>query len=381
MNLKKGDSVAVAVGSRGITNIALITKCIIDSLKIKGAKPFIVPAMGSHGGGTARGQKELLKSYGVTEDYCGCPIKSSMEVVELPSDGLENKVYMDKYAYEADGTVVINRIKTHTDFSGEIESGLLKMIVIGLGKRQQATAIHDYGVYGLKHLILPTAKQILKYGNIIMGIGIVENAYNNTAIIKAILPEDIERTEIELLKIARRNMHHLPYDDIDILIVDEMGKNISGSGMDTKIIGRIKISTEKDPDRPKIKNIIVCDLTHESHGNASGIGLADMITKKLYNKIDLDSTYANCLVSNFYERAKIPIIMENPYTATLNAIRACNKIKIEDLKIMRIKNTLNINEVYVSQYIYKKIKNKYNIKAISNFESIFDQETAELKKF
>lgn len=299
LNIKPGSKIAITVGSRGIANLKVIVKAVVDSLKEMGAEPFIIPAMGSHGGATAEGQIEVLASYGVTEGYIGAPIKSSMKVVTLPSDGLEHKVYMDKYAYEADGTIVLNRVKLHTDFHGPTESGLMKMIVIGLGKHAQALVMHRYGVYGLRELIPPTARQVLKHGNIIMGLGIVENAYDETYIVKAMKPEVMEEEEIKLMNIARTTFPSLPVDRMDILVVDSIGKDISGSGMDTNIIGRIKINTEKDPKTPKITNIIITDLTEASHGNAVGMGLADIMTKRFKDKIDFNTTYENVLTSTF----------------------------------------------------------------------------------
>lgn len=371
IKIKPGSEIAIAVGSRGIRNIHRIVKATVDMVKEFGGKPFIVPAMGSHGGATAEGQREVLESYGITEDYIGVPIKSSMDVIELPSNGLRNKVYMDRFAYSADGTIIINRIKPHTDFHGEIESGLLKMCVIGLGKHKQAIEIHRFGTYGLRYLIPPTAKRIIEYGNIILGIGIVENAYDETMIISAVKPEDFEKEDKRLLEIARENMPSLPVDKLDILIVDEMGKDISGAGMDTNIIGRIYIDGEEEPERPKITRIIVTDLTEKTHGNAIGMGLADFITRRLFNKIDFNATYQNAITSTFLHRGKIPIIAENPKMAIEWALMTCGPIEIPDTRIVRIKNTLSLNEIYVSKSILEEIKDKIEI--IGEFIDICDE--------
>lgn len=371
ISIKPSSEIAIAVGSRGIRNIDRIVKATVDVIKELGGRPFIVPAMGSHGGATAEGQKKLLEGYGIREDLIGAPIKSSMEVVELPSDGLENKVFMDKIAYSADGTIIINRIKPHTDFHGDVESGLLKMCVIGLGKHKQAIEIHRFGTYGLRCLIPPTAKRILQYGNIIFGIGIVENAYDETMMIEVVKPEDFEETDKRLLKIARENMPSLPVDKLDVLIVDEMGKDISGAGMDTNIIGRIYIDGEPEPGRPKITRIVVTDLTEKTHGNAIGIGLADFTTKKLFSKIDFDATYQNAVTSTFVLRGKIPIIAEDPRTAIEWALRTCGPIDIEKARIIRIKNTLSLGELYVSESVLEEIKDKVEI--ISNFIEICDE--------
>ncbi|HRU33256.1 MAG TPA: DUF362 domain-containing protein, partial [bacterium] len=376
--IKPGSYIAIAAGSRGIRNIHRIVKATVEVVKEFGGRPFIVPAMGSHGGATAEGQKELLESYGITEEYTGAPIRSSMEVVELPSNGLENKVYMDKLAYSADGTIVINRIKPHTDFHGDIESGLLKMCVIGLGKHKQAIEIHRFGTYGLKYLIPPTAKRIIEYGNIILGIGIVENAYDETMVISAAKPEDFEREDKRLLDIARGNMPRLPVDKLDLLIVDEMGKDISGAGMDTNIIGRIYIDGETEPEKPKITRIVVTDLTEKAHGNAIGIGLADLTTRRLVNKIDFNATYQNAVTSTFLHRGKIPVIAEDSKTAIEWALMTCGPIDIPNARIIRIKNTLSLNELYISRSVLEEIKDRIEI--IGDFTDILDEE-GELIKF
>jgi len=371
ISIKPGSEIAIAVGSRGIRNIDRIVKATVEVVKEMGGKPFIVPAMGSHGGATAEGQKELLEGYGIREEVIGAPIRSSMEVVELPSDGLVNRVFMDKIAYSADGTIVINRIKPHTDFHGDIESGLLKMCVIGLGKHKQAIEIHRFGTYGLRHLIPLTAERIIKYGNIIFGIAIVENAYDETMIIEGVRPEEFEETDKRLLKIARENMPSLPVDNLDLLIIDQMGKDISGAGMDTNIIGRIYIDGEPEPEKPKITRIVVTDLTEKTHGNAIGIGLADFTTRKLFEKIDFNATYQNAVTSTFVLRGKIPIIAEDSRTAIEWALRTCGPIEIENAKIIRIKDTLSLSEMYVSRSILDEIKHR--VEVIGDFVDICDE--------
>lgn len=304
----------------------------------------------------------------------GAPIKSSMQVVELPNDGIVNSVYMDKNAYEADGTIIINRIKVHTDFHSSTESGLIKMCVIGLGKHKQALAIHSYRVYGLKNLILPTARQVLKHGNILLGIGLVENAYDETAIIKAILPEKLEEEELKLLQYNRTHMPSIPVSQLDVLLVDEMGKDISGVGIDTNIIGRIGIQSETAPESPKITNIVVSDLTEASHGNALGMGLAEFITKKLFNKIDFKATYENVITSTFLDRGKMPIVADTDLQAFQYAIRTCGPIEIEKARVIRIKNTLHLSEIYVSPAVLEEIKDKQNITILENPKDIFTEE-------
>ena len=373
-SLKPGSRIAIAVGSRGIANISDITKAIVDVVKYSGGIPFIVPAMGSHGGADAKGQSEVLKSYGVTEEYLNVPIKSSMDVVEIYSDDTSYKIYMDKLAFEADGVIVVNRIKVHTDYHGPTESGLLKMLVIGLGNHRQATEVHRYGVYGLKEMIPQFARQIIKHGNIVLGVGIVENAYDETMIIKAILPDYIEKEEIELLKISRKNMPSLPTDTLDVLIVDRIGKDISGTGLDTNIVGRIRIDTEKDPDIPRIKRIVITDLTQGSHGNAVGMGIADFMTERLKKKIDFKATYENVVTATFVERGKMPIVATSDRIAVEYALKTCGPIKPENAKIIRIKDTLHLNTMYVSSAVLDEIKDNQNIEVIGDFIEMFDNE-------
>ena len=361
LTLTPGATVAIAVGSRGIANLRRVVKTTVQMVKDLGGAPFIVPAMGSHGGATAEGQREVLEGYGVTEAYTGAPIRSSMEVAELPQDGLGNKVYMDAYAHKADATILINRVKLHTDFHGPLESGLMKLSVIGLGKHKQALEIHRYGVHGLKELMPLTARQILKHGNIILGIALVENAYDETAMIRALLPSEIETEEMKLLEWVRRHMPRLPIAKIDVLIVEELGKNISGAGMDTNIIGRLRIRGEQEPDFPNISNIIVLDLTEDSHGNAAGMGLADFVCRKFYEKIDFDATYENTLTSNFLERGKLPIVVENEQLALQYALRNCGIQDPATAKIIKIKNTLTLDEIWVSPAVIAELQGRQNI--------------------
>ena len=278
--IRENSSIAIAVGSRGIDNLPIVVAEVVNYVKAQGAKPFIIPAMGSHGGATAEGQREVLAGYGITEAAIGAPIKSSMEVVELPSTGLGHRIYMDKNAYESDGVILINKIKPHTDFHATYESGLVKMTVIGLGKEHGAEAIHHFGVYGLKELIPASALRILAENKIVGAIALIENANDKTMLVKALKAADIMQEEPKLLEIARKNRPALPVDQIDVLIIDQMGKNISGVGIDTNIIGRLKIYDQPEPISPKIRSIIVNDITEESQGNATGVGLADIISKK-----------------------------------------------------------------------------------------------------
>ncbi|MDP6439681.1 MAG: DUF362 domain-containing protein [Candidatus Brocadiia bacterium] len=356
VSVGQGDRVAIAVGSRGIADIVEIVRGVAEWVRGRGAEPFIVPAMGSHGGATAEGQERILKDYGVTEANTGAPVLSDMAVVELPQGTLPVKVYFDRNAFQADATIAVNRIKVHTDYHGPYESGLMKMLVIGLGKQAQATAIHTHGVRGLREVIPQVARQILAHANVIMGVAIVENAYDQTMLVRAIPAQEIPDREPELLAIARVNMPSLPVDELDILIIDEMGKDISGAGIDTNIIGRMMIAGEPEPDSPRIASIVVRDITDVSHGNAVGVGLADIITRRLFEKIDLKITYANLITSTFLERGKIPIIAEDDREAIGFAWRAAGSKAGEEVKVARIRNTLQLAEMYVSPAVLNEIR-------------------------
>ncbi len=371
--IRPGESIALTVGSRGIANIATIVKATVEAVKACGAAPFVIPAMGSHGGGTAEGQVEVLASYGVTEHAVGCPIRSSMETVDLTPPDARNRVYMDRHAYGADGVILLNRVKLHTDFHGPYESGLVKMSVIGLGKHRQALEIHSYGVYGLRHLIPWTAEQILGTGKIRFGIAIIENAYDETMQVHALPAERILEDEPGLLDVARTHMPSLPVDDIDILMLDRMGKDISGAGLDPNIIGRNMIRGEPEPDRPRIKMITIHDLTDASHGNAVGMGLGDVITRRLYGKIDLQATNENIVTSSFLLRGKIPVIAPDDATAFAYASRGCGRIATDDLRVVRVRDTLRLGEAYVSDAVLHELKHRTDIEVVSGPVPAFDE--------
>jgi len=351
----KDKQIAIAVGSRGIDQLDKIVKTLVDYLHERGAKPFIFPAMGSHGGATAEGQAELLAGYGVTEEAMGCPVRSSMEVVELDAGDLKNKVFMDRFAYESDGIILVNRVKPHTDFHGDYESGLCKMLVLGVGKHRQALEMHKYGVTGLKALMPQTAEHILKTGKVVAGLALVEDPNDRIIFVEVIKGQNIMKMEKDLLVKAREFMPRLPVKDIDVLIVDELGKNISGTGMDTNIIGRMKIHGEPEPDYPDIKQIVIDGITDESHGNALGIGLADVATRNIVDKIDYQVMYENVFTSTFLERAKVPVTVDNMQEALKFALRACGPRDEGSERVIRIKNTLKIKELYVSDAILQEL--------------------------
>ena len=371
--IKPGANIALAVGSRGIKNLAVVVKEVAEFIKENKAFPFIIPAMGSHGDATAEGQESVLASYGISEKTIGVPVRSSMEVVELPRGDSPYPVYMDKNAYESDGVILINRIKPHTDFHGKYESGLVKMSVIGLGKEKQASSIHSFGVYGLSALIPVIARQVFTRGKILGGIGMVENAYDDTMLVKVLKTNELFEEEPVLLEIARKNMPSLPVKDIDVLIIDQIGKDISGVGIDPNIIGRIRIIRQPEPENPVIKAIVLLDLTENSHGNAIGIGLSDVITKRLYDKIDFRTTYTNVITSSFLERAKVPVVAGNDKEAFEIALRSCGYLKKGEEKIIRIKDTLHLDEIYVSQAILDIVSGNPEIELIKQAD-MFNRE-------
>jgi len=356
-----GMIIGITVGSRGIDNLQLIIKSIISEVKKRKGKPFLVTAMGSHGGATVEGQKEILTNYGITEESMGVPIKASMETVELGQ--LENglPVYFDKIAYHADGVIVLNRIKVHTAFKAEIESGLHKMLSVGLGNHQGARLVHSLGVKGVRDYMVEFAKVILKKGPILAGFGILENAYDQTLKIMGAEPEEFALVDKKLLKECKQILPKLPVKNIDILIVQEMGKNISGTGMDTNIIGGIKDFKAGEYKPPIIKKILVLDLTPETHGNALGIGMADMITRRLYEKIDLKATNMNTITTTFLDRARIPIAFDTDRDAIEVGLKTIWTLPGIPPRIIIIKNTLKLDEMYVSEPTWEEIKDKKNI--------------------
>jgi len=347
--IKPGMSVALTAGSRGIAQIDGIIRSLVEILKEMEAEPFIVPAMGSHGGATPEGQVEILESLGITEELCGAPIRSSMEVVELGETGRGVPVYMDRIASEADGVVLVNRIKAHTDFRSNIESGLMKMAAIGLGKHEQALALHGYGVEGIRDFMVEVGDEVLESGHILFGVATVENAYDEPAILEAIPTEEIHEREAELLAEYMDMMPALPVSDIDVLYVDSLGKNYSGTGMDTNVIGRFRILGVDEPGTPAIKYIVVGDVSEESHGNALGVGLADLTTTRLAERIERKAMNANVVTSTFVERAKVPMVLASDEEALRTAIRCNWGVPPEETRFARIQNTLHLEYLYVSE--------------------------------
>ena len=356
-SVEPGDRIAVAVGSRGIGNLALIVKTVVDSLKEAGAKPFILPAMGSHGGASADGQVKVLSEYGVTPQATGVPVEATMEVVEVSKLDDGTPVLVNKLAMEADGIILVNRIKPHTSFRGRFESGLMKMMTIGLGSHRGATIAHSRGTDGLARLIPEWGDVILRKAPILMGVAIIENAYEETARVEVLGSEEIPRREPKLLEEARSSMPRLLIGDIDLLIVDEIGKDISGTGMDTNVIGRMMLPGVKEPDHPGASRIVALDLSERTNGNANGMGLADVVTRRLFDKIDFKSTYANVLTSTFLNRANVPVVMETDRDAIAAALTVLGLADRSRARVVRIKNTLSVGEIQISEPLLRECSN------------------------
>lgn len=350
-----GQVVALGCGSRGIANIAEIAKGVIRELKALGAQPFIFPCMGSHGAATAEGQKKVLESYGITEAATGVQIRASMEttVVGYLSDG--TPVHMDCNAAAADAVVVINRIKPHTAFRGATESGLTKMLSIGIGKIIGASTYHTHGMDRFPEL-LPQVRDVnITRRNVLFGVGIVENAYDETALIEIVPAERLAVREPDLQALAKRMMPNLDFDEIDVLIIDEMGKNISGAGFDPNITGRNRRAVTWT-SRPLVKKIVVLGLTRETMGNATGLGSADVITMRLYRELDVPSTYANIITSCNLDGAAIPIVMNTDHDAVALAVKTVVRVKPHDCRIVRIRNTLQLAEIQVSEPLLAEVR-------------------------
>ncbi len=363
--VKPGDTVAVTGGSRGVANIDVIIKSVVDELKALGARPFIIPAMGSHGGGTAEGQRSVLEHYGITEATMGVPIKATMETTQVGETPQGIPVFLDNHALQADHIAVVNRIKPHTDFDGDIESGISKMMAIGLGKHKGAIHYHRANIkYGYYTVITHVAEVVKSNCKILFGLGVVENAYDQTAFIEAMLTPDILENEKRLLQIAKTSLARIPFDQGDVLVVDEMGKNISGAGMDTNVIGRTVSQRERGPMKPFFTRIFVRDLSEESYGNAVGVGLADLVTQRLVNKIDFKPTYINAITSTNVEAARIPVTFDNDREAMETAFSTCGADDEASCRMIWIRNTLKLDQFIASEALLDEIHQKQNLKVL-----------------
>lgn len=366
--IKPGMRIAITVGSRGISNIPLIVRSIADFVKSQGGQPFVVPAMGSHGGATAEGQRAVIEGYGVTEEAIGCPILSSMETVEIGHTEEGQPVRMDKNAYEADGIIVCGRIKPHTGFRGPYESGLMKMMAIGLGKQAGAEIIHQDGFGHFKKNIPMFGTVILRNSKVICGLALVENAYDHTREIVGLTPDEIITEEPIILQRAKSYMPRILFDSCDVLIVDEIGKNISGDGMDPNISGRFP--TPYATGGIDAQRVVVLDLTKESHGNACGIGLADVTCMRLFEKFDKEATYPNAITNTVTGELKIPMIMYNDKQAIQLGIKSCNEIDRAHPRVIRIKNTMQIETIEISEGMLEEATQNPDIEILTQPEEM-----------
>ena len=363
--IKPGQKVAITAGSRGIANIAEIIRAVVEFVKTLQAKPFVFPAMGSHGGATAEGQVAILEQLGVTESYVKAPIFSSMEVEQISRTQDDVPVFIDKHAYSADHIIVANRIKCHTKFKAEVESGLMKMMAIGMGKQKGAELYHKAAIqYTFPKIIVEAGREVIKKAPIRCALGILENGYGTTAKIVALRPEEVESQEKELLLQAKKLMAKLPFNEIDLLIVDQMGKDISGVGIDPNITGRNRDLLGVFPHPAQVKRLFVRDLTDKSKGNAIGIGLADITTQRLVDKIDHHATYVNSITGISLEKAAIPMFVENDRRAIEIALGSIGLISPQASKIVRIKNTLELERVEVSEAFAETLQQRADLEIL-----------------
>jgi hypothetical protein len=373
--LKPGARVALGVGSRGIANIATIVRSVVDYWKSQGARPFIFPAMGSHGAATAEGQADVLAHYGIHEAAMGCPILSALDVVSLgkTADGIE--AFMDGNAFESDGVMMIGRVKWHTDFAGKIESGLFKMMAIGLGKFAGAQRYHTYAYkLGLEHVIRSVGRQVLKSGKILGGLAILEDANHNTGQLTAVPVEDMERKEEELLALVKSWKGRIPMP-LDILILDEIGKNVSGAGMDTKVVNR-SVYGDYNPwaDEPRIERVFVRDLSDSSYGNAVGLGMADVIHHRLLGKVDWNATQINSLTASTPAAIRTPIHFPTDRECLERIAPTVGKLNLSDVTYGWIKNSLELGALKLSENLRDEIRKNPMLEIVGPAEEFaFDE--------
>lgn len=358
-----GGRVAVAVGSRGVRSLPIITRATVDYLRSNGFCPFIIPAMGSHGGATGEGQVKVLKSLGVTEESVGAPIEATMDVAQIGNLDSGALVYVDRRALEAEAVVVINRVKPHTAFRGPYESGLVKMMAIGLGKQKGAEEYHKFGFGYMANHIEQAANIILQRLQILAGVAVIEDAYDRVADVAVVPAQRILEDEPKLLEQAKVLMPQLPFDEIDVLVVDELGKDISGDGMDPNITGRF--ATPYAYGGPSITRICVLGLTERTHGNANGLGMADICTKRAADAVDFTQTYPNALTSTVIEPVKLPMVIPNDRLAIQAAIKTSNVSPGRDVRLVHIQNTLSIGRIRVSLSLANKLADHHGVGAPS----------------
>ncbi len=344
--IRAGERIGITAGSRGITGLPELIRELVRKVRAAGADPFVFPAMGSHGGATAEGQFELLGRMGITESFVEAPIRSSMETVFVGQSAKGFPVYMDRYAWESDGVIAINRIKPHTSFRGPIESGVVKMLVIGMGKQRGAEACHCLGFPLMSENVREMAEVVLKSGKLRFGVGLVENAFHELARVEPIAPDELLAREPALLDEARSLLPRIPFDDVDVVILDEIGKDISGTGFDTNALGRYHSIVFAGP--PRVTRLVVLRLSKKTGGNANGLGMADVTTRKVFERFSFDETYPNALTSTASVSVKIPMVMDSDRLAIQAAIKMCLVPKMEDVRLLRLRSTAAMDEMWVS---------------------------------
>ena len=362
--IRPGQTVAITIGSRGITDMPLIIKLLVTAIRERGGEPFMVPAMGSHGGATAEGQRQMMLGMGYTEEYIGCPIQSDMEPVQLGLSANGFPVYFDKNAYAADWTIVANRIKPHTSFRGPIESGLQKMIVIGLGKQKGADICHELGFGEMAANIPAMAAVSLAKANILCGIAVLENPFHETCRLEVLTTREIPELEPELQQASQACCPRLHFDKLDAVIIDEIGKNISGTGFDTNVIGRYH--TAFISGGPQVKSLAILDITDVSHGNANGLGIADYTTRRAYEKMSFEQTYPNALTSTVPLSVKIPMVLKNDRQVIQACIKTANRLDRENVTLLRLKNTNHLEELETTLSLEGYIRAHPDLEIISD---------------
>ena len=373
ISLVRGKTVALAVGSRGLKHITEIVKTVVDTLQDCGAEVFIVPAMGSHGGAIAENQKKILEHLGITEDAIGIQIEATMDTdcIGYTPDGIP--VYFDRNANQADYTISIARIKPHCSFRGIYESGMVKMSVIGLGKQKGADFCHRQGMANMGTNLEKIGRVHMEKSNLLCCLGLIENAYDDTCMLQVFAKNEIMEKEPDLLEIAKSYLPGIPFKNLDLLIVDEIGKDITGTGMDCNIVQRF--TSEHMPTKPFAKRLVVLDLTDKSDGNASGVGLADITTRRVFNKMSFENTYPNNLTARTTAGCKIPMIMENDYNAIRAGIKTAPNVDYNAMRIVRIKNTLRLDEMEISEALVKEAKDMPNITGDwTGYDWVFDKD-------
>jgi hypothetical protein len=354
--LGTGARIAITAGSRGIANAATILRTVADFVREAGASPFFVPAMGSHGGGTAEGQLALLAAMGITEESVGAPIRSSVETTHLGEAPAGTEVRIDRIAAAADGIIAVNRVKAHTDYSGPTESGLMKMLAVGLGNEHGAVLVHSWGLMGLRDIVPQTARVILQKAKVLLGLAIIENSEAETAMVEAVPPEAFEERDAALLVESKRLAPRIPFDDLDVLIVRWLGKDVSGTGLDTHVIGRMMHFGHPEPERPRIRMVGVLDLTEASRGNAVGIGLADLTTQRLVDKISREATYKNAYTARSITRARIPVTLPTDRDVFDWALHHLPPDRLAAPRVAIIRDTLHLARLHISEALMGEAK-------------------------